>query len=235
MEFIIEYSRYIFPCLAVIILLGCCSSLFSKRPKTKTVAFLVNAKSGESVPVNYWETSIGRSNSCDIVLSYSTVSRFHAVISRRKDTWVISDTGSKTGIFVNGEKIKHKSKINDGDTIVFGNIAYYFSAPDFGNKKDTVYISALVSKHNSKVFLLEENTCTIGRDKSNNIYLNLPTVSRKHAELTFTNGRWVIKNYSSNGVYINSKLIYESCRLSDGDILDIGGVLIRFDEFYQQA
>ena len=126
MEFIIEYSRYIFPCLAVIILLGCCSSLFSKRPKIKTVAFLVNAKSGESVPVNYWETSIGRSNSCDIVLSFNTVSRFHAVLTKQKKGWVITDTLSKTGTYINGRKINEPSVIKDGDVLNFGSTALIF-------------------------------------------------------------------------------------------------------------
>ena len=235
MDFIIEYSRYILPCLSVIILLGCCSSLFSKRPKTDTVAFLVNVKSGESVALHYWETSIGRSNSCDVVLSYPTVSRFHAVISRRKDSWIVFDTGSKTGILVNGEKIKGKSEICDGDTVIFGNVAYYFSAPDFSMDGESVYVSALVSQNNGKVFVLEGNTCTVGRDKSNNIYLNLPTVSRNHAKLEFTDGKWVLQNYSSNGVYINSKVVYDKRRLNDGDVLDFGGAKIRFEEFYKQV
>ena len=235
MGFLIEYSRYILPCLAVIILLGCCSSLFSKRPRTKTVAFLVNAKSGESVPLHYWETSIGRSSSCDVVLNYPTVSRFHAVISRRKGSWIIFDTGSKTGILVNGEKIKDKSEIGDGDSIIFGNAAYYFSAPDFSDGKDSAYGSALVSMSNSKVYLLENNTCSIGREKSNNIYLNLPTISRSHAKLEFKDGKWILENFSSNGVYVNSKVVYDSRVLNDGDILDFGGAKIRFDEFYKQV
>ncbi|MBQ7653440.1 MAG: FHA domain-containing protein [Clostridia bacterium] len=235
MDFIIEYSRYILPCLALIILLGCCSSLFSKRPKTKTVAFLVNAKSGESVALHYWETSIGRSSSCDIVLSYATVSRFHAVISRRKDSWIVYDTGSKTGILVNGEKIKGKSEICDGDSVIFGNAAYYFSAPNFSDGKDPAYVSALVSQSNGKVFLLEDSVCTVGRDKTNNIYLNLPTVSRSHAKLEFKDGKWNLENYSSNGVYINSKVVYDSRSLNDGDILDFGGAKIIFKEFYKQV
>ena len=235
MEFIIEYSRYILPCLAVIILLGCCSSLFSKRPKTDVVAFLVNVKSGESVPLHYWETSIGRSNSCDVVLSYPTVSRFHAVISRRKGSWIVYDTGSKTGILVNGEKIKNKCEICDGDTVIFGNVAYCFSAPDFSSEGEATYISALVSKNNGKVFLLEGNKCTVGRDRTNNIYLNLPTVSRNHAKLEFVDGKWVLENYSSNGVYINSKVVYDKRRLNDGDVLDFGGAKIKFEEFYKQV
>ena len=236
MDFIIEYSRYILPCLAVLILLGCCSSLFSKRPKTSTVAFLTNTRTGEAVPLHYWETSIGRSNSCDIVLNYQTVSRFHAVISRRKDIWTIFDTGSKSGVLVNGVKIKSKSEINDGDTVTFGNISYYFSAPDFSKiQEGETYISALVSENTGKVFVLENEICTIGRDKQNSIFLNLPTVSRSHAKLEFYDGKWKITNYSSNGIYINDTAIYKSKELRDKDVIDIGGAIIRFEQYYRKA
>ena len=129
-----EYVRFVFPALAFVIIIGCVLSLLFKRPKSKTVAFLVNEKTGEAVAMHYWETSIGRSQSCDIVLNYPTVSRFHSVISRRKNTWVVFDTGSKTGVLLNGQQIRKKEKLSNGDKITFGEATYVFSAPDFGDR-----------------------------------------------------------------------------------------------------
>lgn len=227
-----EYVRFVFPALALVIIVGCVLSLLFKRPKSKTVAFLVNEKSGEAVAMHYWETSIGRSQSCDIVLNYSTVSRFHSVISRRKNTWVIFDTGSKTGIILNGQKIKKKEKLSDGDKITFGEATYIFSAPDFGDrpKGEELPVYELVSVSNGKRFVLDGTYFTIGRGKDCDVYLNLPTVSRKHVELMFTEGRWKLKNYSANGVYINSKPCMQEKFLKDGDTLDIGGAKIKFKE-----
>lgn len=226
-----EYTRFVFPALALIIIVGCVLSLFFKRPKSKTVAFLVNEKTGEAVPLHYWETSIGRSTACDIVLNYPTVSRFHSVVSRRKNTWVIFDTGSKTGIGLNGQKIKKKEKLSDGDRVTFGEATYIFSAPDFGDKpEESLPEYELISVSNGKTFLLDGTFFTIGRGRDCDIFLNLPTVSRKHVELHFIDGKWRMKNFSPNGVYVNSRPYMEEKILKSGDVLDIGGAKIKFAE-----
>lgn len=232
MELFEEYMRFVFPVLAFLIIFGCIFSLFYKRPKSKTVAFLVNQGTGEAVPLYYWETSIGRSTSCDIVLDYPTVSRFHSVVSRRKNTWVIFDTDSKTGILLNGHKIKKKENLSDGDRVTFGEVTYIFSAPDFGDKKekgkDPVY--QLVSVSNGKKFLLDGVFFTIGRASDCDVFMNLPTVSRRHVELHFANGKWRMKNFSPNGVLINGRLCTDEKILKSGDVLDIGGAKIKFEQ-----
>ncbi len=225
-----EYVRFVFPVLALLVLLGCVLSLFNKRPKAKTVAFLVNERTGEAVPVYYWETSIGRSPLCDVVLDYPTVSRFHSVISRRKNRWIIFDTDSKAGIKLNGKMIKKKEDLSDGDKITLGEATYFFSAPDFGDKqvkgKQPEY--ELISMSNGKTFSLDGTYFTLGRGRDCDIYLNLPTVSRTHAELVFANGKWKVRNLSPNGVYVNSKLYKEEKILKSGEIMNIGGAKIKF-------
>lgn len=227
-----EYVRFVFPALGFVIIAGCVFSLFFKRPKVKTVAFLVNEKSGEAVPLHYWETSVGRSASCDVVLNYPTVSRFHGVISRRKNAWVIFDTDSKTGILLNGHAVRKKEKLADGDRVTFGEATYIFTTPNFGDKKkgEKVPEYQLISMSNGKVFRLEESFYTIGRGKESDIFLNLPTVSRKHAELQIIDGKWRVKNFSPNGVYVNSRKYTEEKFLKSGDVLDIGGAKIKFAE-----
>lgn len=225
-----EYVRFVFPALGFLIISGCVFSLFFKRPKAKQVAFLVNEESGEAVSLYYWETSVGRSPSCDVVLNYPTVSRFHGVISRRKNSWVIFDTDSKTGILLNGHAIKKKEKLSNGDRVSFGEATYVFTTPDFGDKKkgEKVTEYQLVSMSNGKVFPLEDSFYTIGRGRDADVFLNLPTVSRKHVELQLIDGKWRMKNFSSNGVYINSRQYMEEKFLKNGDVLDIGGAKIKF-------
>ncbi len=233
MEIFEEYSRFLFPVLAFIIIFGCTISLFSKRPKTKTVAFLVNEMTGEAVPLYYWETSIGRSTSCDIVLAYPTVSRFHGVVSRRKDTWIVFDTGSKMGIGLNGQRIRKKANLADGDKLTFGEATYIFSAPDFGDNRKAQQKKlnyALVSMSSGKTLNLTGDLITIGRDQRCNVFLNLPTVSRNHAELHYVNDAWRMKNLSPNGVYVNGRLYTTEKILKHGDILNIGGAEIQFTE-----
>ncbi len=126
LTFMASYSRYILTGICVIVVLSCCFSLLRIRAPKITPALFIDKIDGKQYPVTTWETSIGRSNSCDIVLSFNTVSRFHAVLTKQKKGWVITDTLSKTGTYINGRKINEPSVIKDGDVLNFGSTALIF-------------------------------------------------------------------------------------------------------------
>lgn len=112
--------RILVPLLCTIVLTRCFLSLKRGRRKEEPVVLLEDAASGLSIPVLYWENSIGRSKSCDIVLPDNTCSRDHAVLYRRASGWLITDTGSKAGTFVNGKKISAATQLIPGDVIGIG-------------------------------------------------------------------------------------------------------------------
>lgn len=120
------YVRFLLPLIFVVIAVICISSLLkTKSPKVKPALF-VDELDGKEYPVTHWETSIGRSNSCDIVLSFDTVSRFHAVLTKRKKGWVLTDTYSRSGTYLNGKKIKSPAVIQGGDKVTFGRATLIF-------------------------------------------------------------------------------------------------------------
>lgn len=123
-----EYlTRYLLAGIAVFIILRCVVSLFRLRPRREVLATLVNLADDSEIEIENWETSVGRSRSCDIALrNYGTVSRFHAVLALRKEGWFVFDTESKTGVYVNGEQIRRSAEVKDGDTISFGNAVMRF-------------------------------------------------------------------------------------------------------------
>jgi pSer/pThr/pTyr-binding forkhead associated (FHA) protein len=65
---------------------------------------------------------IGRSPSADIVLDDASVSRRHALVTKRGDTTVILDDRSLNGVTVNGVRVSEKH-LADGDTILVGHVA----------------------------------------------------------------------------------------------------------------
>ncbi len=120
MENITYYIRFILPAICVLVLFICISSLIkTKSPKVKPALF-IDELSGREYPVTHWETSIGRSNSCDIILNFDTVSRFHAVLTKQKRGWTLTDTYSRSGTYLNGKKIKSPAVIKSGDNVTFG-------------------------------------------------------------------------------------------------------------------
>lgn len=91
------------------------------------IAVLVNQASRDKVYLTNNETLLGRSAGSDIVLNFPTISRNHAVILCRDGDWFIVDTRSKTGVEVNGKRIRDRSPIKNGDRISLGGVVYLFS------------------------------------------------------------------------------------------------------------
>ena len=70
-------------------------------------------------------TVIGRSQTCDIPISDSTVSRKHAVIRLAGEDWFLQDQDSSGGTFLNGKRVQ-ASKLQPGDQIKIGKTIFTF-------------------------------------------------------------------------------------------------------------
>jgi pSer/pThr/pTyr-binding forkhead associated (FHA) protein len=68
---------------------------------------------------------IGRSPASEIVLDDASVSRRHALITRRGERTVILDDRSRNGVHVNGARVS-EADLHDGDTIVCGHVTLRF-------------------------------------------------------------------------------------------------------------
>lgn len=236
-----EYlSRYVLAAFAVFILLRCVFSLFRLRPRREVMATLINLADDSEIEIENWETSIGRSRSCDIALrKYGTVSRFHAVLALRKEGWFIFDTESKTGVYVNGEQIRRAQQIADGDTISFGNAVMKFRSNGYGvdsesdegsEVADFTNAARLVNLADNSAFYLR-GSCLIGRDRHCNICLPMRDISAEHAEIYLSRDGWMVADLNSqNGTYLNGELVFGAYALYDGDIVSIGEYSFMFRE-----
>lgn len=115
--------RVLIPLLSLIVLWRCFVSLRRGRRREDPVIVLEEMTTHAKIPVLYWENSIGRSRSCDIVLPDNTASRDHAVLMRREAGWLVTDTNSKAGTFVNGTKAAPTLSVMPGDVIAMGSTA----------------------------------------------------------------------------------------------------------------
>ena len=76
----IGFLRFAAPVLAAILLLRCVMPLLTFRREPEIWAWL-NMADGTQIPITHWENVIGRSKSSDVTISFSTVSRNHAVLT----------------------------------------------------------------------------------------------------------------------------------------------------------
>lgn len=97
--------RYVMPLIAFLLLFRVVKPLLTFRREPEIWAWLC-LENGKKLPITHWESVIGRSKRSDVVIDLPTISRNHAVLIRYDDgSWSISDAGSKSGVFVNGERV----------------------------------------------------------------------------------------------------------------------------------
>ena len=115
-------TRFLFPILALLILVGAIRSLLTVPHVPEVWAYL-SLPNGSSAPLTHWENVLGRAASADVVLEYPTLSRQHAALIRdRDDTWTVYDLDSKGGVTVNGLPVDGEAMVSYGDVLGLGGV-----------------------------------------------------------------------------------------------------------------
>ena len=96
-------SRFVFPILALLILIRAIRSLLTVPHLPEVWAYLT-LPNGARAPLTHWENILGRADACDVPLNYPVVSRQHAALIRGEgDVWTAYDLASTGGLSVNGK------------------------------------------------------------------------------------------------------------------------------------
>lgn len=248
MEILESAGRIVMPVLALLIVAFCVPSLLKGNKKIGVTGYLVNEANGDKLPLSGYEVSVGRSKACDIVLGYGTVSRFHAVLSKHKKGWRVTDTRSKTGTYINTERIDKPRALEDGDTIVFGNAVFVFventpiapeTVPDEPEyEPQDSYETAperadyIIDERTGEAYRIDGLiTCMIGSGTDVQIRLRRQNVSARHAMLIFDDGtdRWSIVDMdSAYGTLLNGRPVRRMTQLHDYDSINICGSTLIF-------
>jgi pSer/pThr/pTyr-binding forkhead associated (FHA) protein len=92
------------------------------------------------------------------------------------------------------------------------------------------YLIAMSGPYLGEKYAVDQPHLVIGRDNTSEISVPDRTASRRHAEITKSHGRIVIRDISSrNGLFINNLRVDEWV-LRNGDLIRIGGSLLQFVE-----
>ncbi|MBR4628124.1 MAG: FHA domain-containing protein [Ruminococcus sp.] len=106
-------------CAMVLIISAYTERRSSKRYWKRTTGLMELTEPGVQFPLDCDELLIGRHASADIRLADISVSRYHAMLTVDSGRWTITDIGSKSGIFINGNLVK-KAVLRENDMISIG-------------------------------------------------------------------------------------------------------------------
>lgn len=237
--------RYALPIFALVVVLTCGISLIRNRPRIHKMAQLIDKNNGSVIDIDHWETSIGKSKANDIVLPFPTVSRFHAVIAKKKKEWVVTDTFSKNGIFVNGTKVEGKTQLEDGDVIEIGGVPLEFQCAEAlssqtkqqiknqtNNQNNRIVAYAvLVDVKSHKPVYIKKKDVLIGRGQNCDIQILSDAVSAEHARIHETSKGFALSDLDShNGTKLNGRYITEPQLIFDEDMITFGDRVFIFYE-----
>jgi len=89
-------------------------------------AYLINTTTHERFPLYYDQVNIGRSEANHILIHHDSISKKHAVISKKPSGYFLKDQQSKNGTFLNHVKIEGEVNLDNGALITFGDKEFIF-------------------------------------------------------------------------------------------------------------
>jgi predicted component of type VI protein secretion system len=87
--------------------------------------YLIPVRKGHTIVLDKAVVFVGRHPDCDVVLTNSRkVSRKHCCICQVNETYLVRDLGSMNGIRVNGQRVRKEARVNFGDELSIGDVAF---------------------------------------------------------------------------------------------------------------
>jgi len=203
-------------------------------------------------PLSATTTRIGAGAEADIVLPTDASVGVQAVIERTGEhALAIRRAAPQSEVRVNGVLLgPEPTPLMHGDKVEVAGVELRFA--DESKRGATQYMSLeaipqeggarrtgaaratlatggrLVSLVDGKEYTVSEKGLVIGRDAGSDVVVPRNEVSRRHAEVAPTDSGYVVRDMSSNGVYVNGERVQGSQRLARADVIRVGGEEFRF-------
>jgi ABC transport system ATP-binding/permease protein len=171
-------------------------------------------------PLEGDEITVGRAPENDIVIAHRVVSNYQARLKWLYDGYeLIPQSETTNPLYLNGQLVVHPTRLQHGAKLRLG-------SDQAGELVSLVYVypaEAGGAAGPQTILFKDEMQLTIGRDKSNDIVLNAPSVSRFHAQIERAGQRYRLRDLrSSNGTFVNGQAVSGDVWLKPTDSIRIG-------------
>ena len=191
-------------------------------PSGARLQLVVDRYAVHTIPLTAKRTILGRVSGPDMVTIDSPgVSTKHAeLIFTPQGTAMLRDLKSEQGTWVNGERITEDRALREGDMIRLGE----------SDSRLLLYREAHKRALTLRDIEVNRPLTRLGRDASNDVRLDHPTVSSFHAEISKQNDKFSIEDKNStNGTYVNGERIRGRVQLKPHDRISLGAIQLSFD------
>jgi ABC transport system ATP-binding/permease protein len=166
------------------------------------------------------ELHLGRGEDNDIVINSRIVSRRHARLVKHENGYEIHPfPDASNPIYFEGRPIKEPHRLQNGDTLRIG-------SQDPGTMVSMVFHQPIKGKVGEirSILFQDKPMITFGRDTSNDVVLDSPTVSRFHAQIEKIGQRYrLVDLNSANGSFVNDQRVKDrETWLNAEDVVRIG-------------
>jgi ABC-type multidrug transport system ATPase subunit/pSer/pThr/pTyr-binding forkhead associated (FHA) protein len=171
---------------------------------------------------------IGRQPENEIVIDNRYVSRLHAELEKRGQSYfLIPSPNYNNSLLLNGQPVMEPTQLHHGAKIRIGG----YAPGEVVTLDYLLPVAESVAAVNQTIQFTENNVMTLGRDEDNKIVLPSPTVSRFHAEVEKVGQRYRVRDLrSSNGTFVNGRRVERETWVHPGDAIQIGPYRFVVDE-----
>jgi pSer/pThr/pTyr-binding forkhead associated (FHA) protein len=196
------------------------------------------------------QTKIGAGPGVDVAISNDTALGLQAVLDLGSDNAVVIRRAREgADVRVNGVNLGiEPTPLIHGDKVEIGGVEILYSddkkvgATQFVSKSDIAAQAAkragparataatggrLVSLVDGKEYQIADGV-TFGREAGSDVVVAQPEVSRRHASISPTPEGYVLKDHSTNGIWVNGTRVQGSQLLARADVVRVGTEEFRF-------
>jgi ABC-type multidrug transport system ATPase subunit/predicted component of type VI protein secretion system len=173
----------------------------------------------QTYTLNQARHTLGRAGDNQIVIDSRIVSRYHAVLERSRDGFQVHVLPEAANpLLLEGRPVESGRTLQHGDILRIGSL-------DPGLMVSLTYMDPAHATRGAArpVQFGEKTLVQIGRDASNDVVLDSPTVSRFHAEIERVGARFRLRDLrSANGTFVNDQRVEGEVWLQEADEIRIG-------------
>jgi ABC-type multidrug transport system ATPase subunit/predicted component of type VI protein secretion system len=183
------------------------------------ISIAVAGSSADVYPLEGERYRIGRGPDNDIVIGSRIVSRHHAELIQSEGGFQLQVLPEASNpVYLGGYPVVEPHRLSHQDTLRIG-------GQDPGLMVTMTYFdpAQVVPREEIEIRLDESDVVSIGRDPGNDVVLDMPQVSRHHAQVERVGKRFRLTDFqSSNGTFVNDQRVTEPYWLKAEDTIRIG-------------